>query len=89
MSSHTTSFPRKMNNDGTPNPKYVDVLDEDKPIANQKYTCVSFISPETTIKNRNLFFFEKFLKEYELSKSMEKYHQFLNFLAFKYNLLIL
>ena len=26
------------------------------------------------------------MKEYELSKSMEKYHQFLNFLSFKYNL---
>jgi len=87
MSSDTSStFPRKMNADGSPNPKYVDVLDEDKPIANQKYTCVSFLSPETTLKNRNLFFFEKFLKEYELSKSMEKYHQFLNFLAFKYSL---
>jgi len=75
-----------MNTDGTPNSKYVDVLDEDRAIANQKFACVSFISPETTLKDRNIFFFEKFLKEYELSKSMEKYHQFLNFLSFKYNL---
>ena len=87
MSSDSSpAFPRKMKEDGTPNTKYVDVLDEDKPIANQKFTCVSFVSPESTLKSKNLFFFEKFLKEYELSKSMEKYHQFLNFLAFKYNL---
>lgn len=84
--STSSTFPRKLQEDGTPNAKYVDVLDEDKPIANQKFTCVSFVSPESTLKNKNLFFFEKFLKEYELSKSMEKYHQFLNFLAFKYNL---
>lgn len=84
--STTNTFPRKLQEDGTPNAKYVDVLDEDKPIANQKFTCVSFVSPESTLKNKNLFFFEKFLKEYELSKSMEKYHQFLNFLAYKYNL---
>ena len=80
------SFDRKLNTDGTPNLKYVDMLDEDKPIANQKFTCVSFVSPETTIKQRNLFLFEKFLQGYELSKSMEKYHQFLSFLSFKYNL---
>ena len=85
-SSTSTTFPRKLQEDGTPNIKYVDVLDEDKPIANQKFTCVSFVSPESTLKSKNIFFFEKFIKEYELSKSMEKYHQFLNFLAFKYNL---
>ena len=85
-SSTSTTFPRKLQEEGTPNIKYVDVLDEDKPIANQKFTCVSFVSPESTLKSKNIFFFEKFIKEYELSKSMEKYHQFLNFLAFKYNL---
>ena len=26
--------------DGKENPKYVDLLEEDKPIANQKYVCV-------------------------------------------------
>ena len=33
-----------------------------------------------------MFFFSKFLKNYELSKGMEKYHQFLNFLSYKYSL---
>jgi len=83
---NSSNFTRKLNADGTPNKKYVDVLDEDRAIANQKFACVSFVSPETTLKNREIFFFEKFLKEFELSKSMEKYHQFLSFLSFKYNL---
>jgi hypothetical protein len=37
--------------------KYVDLLDEDKPIGGQKYVCLSFISPEDHIKNKELFFF--------------------------------
>ena len=39
-------FEKKTNEDATVNPKYVDVLEEDKPIAGQKFTCLSFISPE-------------------------------------------
>jgi hypothetical protein len=31
-----------------------------------------------------MFFFEEFLKKWELSKSMEKFTQFLNFLSYKY-----
>ena len=38
--------------DGRPNPKYVDVLEEDKPIAGQKYACVSFLSPEKILKKK-------------------------------------
>ena len=28
----------------------VDLLDEDKPVANQKFVCVSFVSPEKVLK---------------------------------------
>lgn len=66
--------------------KYVDLLDEDKPLSGQKYVCLSFISPEDHIKNKELFYFEKFLKNFEFKKTFEKYTQFLNFLAYKYNL---
>ena len=31
-----------------------------------------------------MFFFEQFLKKWELSKSMEKFSQFLNFISYKY-----
>ena len=66
--------------------KYIDLLDEDKPIAGQKYVCLSFISPEKILKQKEHFFFDKFLKQFEFNKSMEKFNQFLNFLSFKYNL---
>jgi hypothetical protein len=66
--------------------KYIDLLDEDKPIAGQKYVCLSFVSPEDILKNKNLFYFEKFLKHFDFKKSIDKYTQFLNFLSFKYNL---
>ena len=71
---------------GTNNPKYVDVLDEDKPIAGQKYVCISFISPEKIIQDKNLYFFRQFLKQWEMNKSLEKFTQFINFVAYKYNL---
>jgi len=76
----------RVNSDGTPNAKYVDMLDEDKPIAGQKFTCVSFVSPEKIIKLRELFNFEQFLKQWDMNKSLEKFNHFLNFLAYKYNL---
>ena len=66
--------------------KYIDLLDEDKPIAGQKYTCLSFVSPEDILKDKNLFYFEKFLKHFDFKKSIDKYTQFLNFLSYKYNL---
>ena len=72
--------------DGTVNPNYVDLLEEDKAISGQKFVCVSFVSPETVLKKRELFMFEEFLKGYDFSKSMEKFSQFLNFLSYKYNL---
>lgn len=72
--------------DGKENPKYVDLLEEDKPIAGQKFVCVSFVSPEKILKQKELFLFESFLKNWDLNKSMEKFVQFLNFISYKYNL---
>lgn len=75
----------RLNTDGTNNPKYVDVLEEDKPIAGQKFACVSFISPEKILHDKHMYFFDEFLKQWELSKSLEKFTQFINFLSYKYN----
>lgn len=86
MSKKNMNFERKLGPNGKPNPKYVDLLDEDKPIANQKFVCCSFVSPEKILKQKEIFFFEEFLKSWEYNKSMEKFVQFLNFLSFKYNL---
>jgi hypothetical protein len=83
--SKKSGFERKTNG-GKINPKYVDLLEEDKPIAGQKFVCVSFCSPEKILKEKEIFFFEEFLKKWEFNKSMEKYLQFLNFVSFKYNI---
>jgi hypothetical protein len=71
---------------GKKNPKYVDLLDEDPAIAGQKFVCLSFISPESVLKKREHYLYEKFVQQWDLSKSMEKFNEFLNFMCFKYTL---
>ena len=83
--SHS-KFEKKLEKNGKPNPKYVDLLEEDKPIAGQKFVCVSFVSPENVLKQKNMYFFEEFLKQWEMNKSMEKFVAFLNFVSYKYKL---
>jgi hypothetical protein len=80
------AYEPKTLSDGSENPKYVDLLEEDKPIAGQKFVCISFVSPENVLKNKDIYFFKEFLKQWELSKSMEKYVQFLNFISHKFRL---
>ena len=79
-------FERQLKSDGTENPKYVDLLEEDKPIAGQKFACISFVSPETILKKKELYFFEEFLKHWDFTKSTQKFTQFLNYISFKYNM---
>ncbi len=67
-------------------PKYVDVLDEDKAIAGQKFACISFISPEKVLADKNMFYFQNYLQEWELNKGLEKYTQFTAFLSHKYGI---
>ena len=76
----------RLNLDGSTNPKYVDLLDEDKSVAGQKFCCISFISPEKILANKNLYFFQQFLKQWDMAKSVQKFTQFLSFLAYKYNM---
>ena len=66
------------------NVKYVDLLDEDQALAGQKFVCLSFLSPEKILKQKEQFYFEQFIKQYDLFKSLEKFTQFLNFVAYKY-----
>lgn len=77
---------RKLTSTGEPNPTYVDLLEEDRPIAQQKFVCVSFVSPENVLADKRVFFFDRFVRTWDLSKSIEKYAQFTAFLAYKYNL---
>lgn len=81
-----STFQKRTTPSGENNPKYVDLLEEDKPLAGQKFACLSFVSPEKILKQKELFYFQEFLKNWDFSKSLEKYHQFLNFVSYKYNL---
>lgn len=84
--SKNISFERKLTEDGKENPKYVDLLDVDKAIAGQNFCCISFLSPEKILKDKEQFYFENFLNKWDFVKSMEKFIQFINFISFKYKI---
>lgn len=98
MTNKKSSKVKETSNSNLPKDKYkeqdtdkeqetvIDLLDEDRTISGQKYVCLSFISPENHIKRKELFYFEKYLKNFEFRKTFDKYTQFLNYLAYKYNL---
>jgi len=77
---------RKTRDDGTPNPRYVDVLDEDAGIAGQRFTCMSFLSPDKILEKRELYLFAEFVQQWDFNKSMSKFGDFMNFISYKYNL---
>lgn len=80
------SFERKKLANGKSNPKYIDLCDEDQALAGQKFACMSFISPEKILKKREVHLFEKFVQQWDMSKSMEKFSGFIQFISYKYNL---
>lgn len=42
--------------------KDTDYLDEDQPIRGQNYVCLSFISPEDLLANKDIFYFEHYMR---------------------------
>lgn len=54
--SKPSTFERKKLPNGKVNPKYVDLCDEDQPIAGQKFACLSFVSPEKYYKSENYIY---------------------------------
>lgn len=81
-----SSFEKKTLPDGTSNPKYVDLLDQDQEIAGQKFACMSFVSPEKILKKREVYLFDQFIKQWDFSKSMERYFEFIHFIAYKHSI---
>ena len=65
-----SSFEKKTLDDGSTNPKYIDLCDEDPAIAGQKFACMSFVSPEKILKKREVYLFDQFIKNWDFSKSM-------------------
>lgn len=64
----------------------IDLLDEDKPLAEQKFACLSFISPEKVIKSKDKFMFEKFVEQYNFIKNAENLTKFANYVSYKYEI---
>jgi hypothetical protein len=44
--------------------KEMDMLDQDPPVRGQKYACVSFLSPEKVLKQKDTFMFHKFIDHF-------------------------
>jgi hypothetical protein len=58
------------------NPDVEDFLTEDPEIPSQRFVLLSFLSPEKVLARKDLFFFEEFLKNYEVewkTKNLEKF----------------
>ena len=85
-SSSKKGFESKTTKDGKSNPKYVDLLNEYPVIPSQLYGCYSFVSPEKIIKQKEVFLFEKFVQQWNFTKSVSQFSDFLQFVSFKYNL---
>lgn len=47
-----------------------DYLDEDKAIRGQNYVCLSFVSPEDIIRNKEVFYLEKYLSKFSTDVSI-------------------
>ena len=64
------------------NENEIDYLEVDKPIPGQNYVCMSFVSPEKVLEEKNHYFVKEFLKS--LNKDFDdkdldtKYEQFMN-----------
>lgn len=75
-------------------PKYeddgqvVDYLDEDPEVPTQKYCVVSFISPEKTVKQKQEFMFEEFIKFMDYDWKVKGLEHLMVFLSKKYTLKI-
>ncbi len=54
-----------------------DFLDEDPEISGQKVVLLSFISPENVLEQKDKFFFQKFLVDYEVEHKVKSLEQFL------------
>lgn len=52
-------------------------LEADREIPGQRYVCLSFVSPQKVLKNKDLYFFTEFLKDYEVQYKIKATETFL------------
>jgi hypothetical protein len=72
----------KVEYDGTT----VDYLEEDTEIPTQRYAIMSFISPEKVIKQKEIFYYERFLAWMDYDWKVAGLEGFMAFLSKKYSL---
>ena len=51
-------------------------LEEDQEIPGQRFVLLSFLSPENVLEKKELYFFNKFVDQYEINlkkKNLEKF----------------
>jgi len=70
-----------LEDDGT----VIDYLEEDSEIPNQRYSIISFLSPEKTIKQKEEFFNEKFIEWLDYDWKIKGMEHFMAFLSKKYS----
>lgn len=51
-------------------------LEADKEIPGQHYACLSFLSPEKVLANKDVYFFSEFLKDYEIQYKIKSTESF-------------
>merc|ERR1712196_81095 len=61
-----------------------DFLEADDEIRGQNYCCLSFVSPESVIKNKELFMVQKFLKHLVSEKKIDLDDEYINDIEEKY-----
>jgi hypothetical protein len=54
-----------------------DHLEADKEIPGQRYACLSFVSPNKVLKDKSVFMFSEFLKDYEIQYKIRATETFL------------
>jgi hypothetical protein len=66
----------------------VDYLEEDPEIPTQKYCIISFLSPEKTIKQKQEFYFEKFVEWMDYEWKIKGLEHLMAFVSKKYSIKI-
>jgi hypothetical protein len=66
--------------------KVVDYLEEDSEIPTQRYAIISFLSPEKVIKQKQEFYYEKFLEFMDMDWKVSGLESLMAFLGKKYSL---
>ena len=62
----------------------IDFLEVDDPIGGQQFVCLSFVSPEDVIQNKEAFKTAKFLQSYAKDKGMKFDEVYEDYLGFQY-----